>query len=279
MTRFATEPHRRHVGGVTWTRDAATGRYSAKVGDVLFEVLPVRSGRGGRSGPGGWDLLVEGRGLTGPNSWPISQLTRALQEASKLVRKERNKDDPYFRSPNVDPIEASRFRAARIRAEKDSSPMMNIAKLSEFNDADRQLSTLFLAWQAREMLGDAERMEEKGLHLRSVLCNEAAAMLSAALTLLTMRGRFPLSAGAKLSRTVELTERALAAAKAAFENGHIAMRYQESALTKAAPEWDKQHSTKAISIFKRATETARQETHRALVELCELFPGAMPTEE
>ena len=156
---------------------------------------------------------------------------------------------------------------------------MNIAKLSEFNDADRQLSTLFLAWQAREMLGDAERMEDKGLHARSALCNEAATMLSAALTLLTMRGRFPLSAGARLSRAVDLTERALAAATAAVANGHIAMKYQNSTLSKAAPEWDKQHSSKAISIFKRATETARLETHRAMVELCELFPNAMPTEE
>jgi hypothetical protein len=127
VTRFATEPHRRRVGGVTWTRDATTGRYSTKVGEVLFEVLPVKSGRGGRSGPGGWDLLVEGRGLTGPSSWPIPQLTRALQEAGKLVRKERNKDDPYFRSPNVDPIEASRARAARVKADKDS--MENDARI------------------------------------------------------------------------------------------------------------------------------------------------------
>lgn len=160
---------------------------------------------------------------------------------------------------------------------RTKAPMMNIAKLSEFTDADAQLSTIFLAWKAREVLGDAERMEDQGLHGRSVRCHEATTMLGATMTLLTLLAT-RMTPG-RAARALDLTDRALTAAKAASANGHIAMLYQDSALTKAAPEWDKQHSTKAISIFKRATETARQETHRALVELCELFPGAMPTEE
>lgn len=88
MTRAASEPHRRHVGGVTWTRNEL-GQYHAKVGEALYELLPVRSGR---SGPVSYDLVVDGKFVGG--SWPIPNLTKSLQRASILVRRERNALDP-----------------------------------------------------------------------------------------------------------------------------------------------------------------------------------------
>jgi hypothetical protein len=155
--------------------------------------------------------------------------------------------------------------------------MMNIARLSEFGQADRRKTILLLAWQAREYLGDAERKEETSLSERAYWCSDAAALLEASQKLLDRET----DAAVRHKATIafDLMARALCAAKAAFENGQIAARYFMSSSRVRSPEWDKLHASKAISIFKRASEAARQETHRAMVELCELFPDAMPTEE
>lgn len=150
----------------------------------------------------------------------------------------------------------------------------NIARLTGFEPADTQKAILYLAWQAREYLGDAERKEETTLTIRAYWCAEAASLLEAVRTLLE---RYSLDPTRQIA--IDLVERSLAAAKAAVENGRIAARYYISSKEPRASDWDRQHTPKAISIFKRAAETARQETHRALVELCELFPDSMPTEE
>lgn len=166
----------------------------------------------------------------------------------------------------------------------------NITRLSEFDSQDRHATVLYLAWQAREHLGDAERSEEVSFAMRIRWCEQAATALEAARLLLTFE-KVPVLVA------LDLLARSCSAAKAAAANGAIAESYDavnsgpivmdrarailrtEVAATRQPTDWERQHVSKAIAIFKRAAETARQETHRALVELCELFPGAMPTEE
>lgn len=150
---------------------------------------------------------------------------------------------------------------------------MNIAHLGEFGLVDTQKTVIYLTWQAREYLSNAERNEADSLDLRAYWCREAASLLDAAEKLLEHDGPADV-----VLRGGGLLERAHLAAKAAVENGQIAARYDES-LGGVPTDWERQRTPKAISIFKRAAETARQETHRALCELCEMFPEAMPTEE
>ncbi len=167
--------------------------------------------------------------------------------------------------------------------------MMNISKLSEFDSQDRGATILHLTWQAREHLSDAERNEEVSFIMRIRWCEQAATALEAARSLL-MFEKVPVMVA------LELLTRACFAAKAAAANGVIAESYSAvnsrpivmerarailhtEVATRQPSDWERQHVSKAIAIFKRAAETGRQETHRALAELCELFPDAMPTEE
>jgi hypothetical protein len=155
--------------------------------------------------------------------------------------------------------------------------MMNIARLTEFDAHDRHATVLYLAWQAREYLGDAERKEEAGFTARTCWCEEASIALEAARSLL---GRDTDKTALPTYAALDLLTRACWAAKAAVANGYIARSYHAATSGAVTPsDWERQRVSKAISIFKRAAETARQETHRALVELCELFPETMPTEE
>lgn len=168
-------------------------------------------------------------------------------------------------------------------------PPKNIARLTEFDSQDRHASVLHLTWQAREYLSDAERSEEVSFVMRIRWCEQAATALEAARSLL-MFEKVPVMVA------LDLLARACSAAKAAAANGVIAESYDAvndrpivmerarailhtEVATRQPSDWERQHVSKAIAIFKRAAETGRQETHRALVELCELFPDAMPTEE
>lgn len=151
---------------------------------------------------------------------------------------------------------------------------MNIARLTEFDVFDRRSTILCLTWLAREYLGDAERKEEAGFVSRTQFCRDAVASLEAATTLL----RRELIHGAELP-VLDLMGRACLAARAAVENGGIAMRYHRASSHDERTDWERQHAPKAISIFKRAAEAGRQETHRALVALCELYPDAIPSDE
>lgn len=153
---------------------------------------------------------------------------------------------------------------------------MNITKLGEFFPADEQRSIILLTWQARKYLGDAEQRLDTPLGTRADWCASAASVLEAACVLLSIQ---PPNRAAARARV--LLSRATLAAKAASANGLIAVGYCESASGPPlmAPQWDKQHVAKAVSVFRRAAEAGASDAHRALVELCELFPNAMPTEE
>jgi hypothetical protein len=153
-----------------------------------------------------------------------------------------------------------------------------IARLAEFDSQDTEATILYLAWQAREYLGDAERKEDQTLAVRQGWCEQSAALLLTAVTLFD-RTVPSISQFATHVRTRDLLCRAHATSVAAVENGKVAASYAGAISRPSPTSWEQQHASKTISIFKRAAEAGRQETHRALVELCELFPDAMPTEE
>jgi hypothetical protein len=161
--------------------------------------------------------------------------------------------------------------------------MMNIARLDDFGVLDTQKAILYLAWQAREYLGDAERLENAGLATRSDWCHQSASILLTAITLFdrAREAAVPsISETPAYMRSRDLLCRAHWAAEAADKNGKIAGSYYGAVFSETPPTaWEKGHAPKAISIFKRAAETGRQETHRALVELCELFPKAIPEDD
>jgi hypothetical protein len=142
--------------------------------------------------------------------------------------------------------------------------------MSEFDAFDRHSCIVCLAWLAREYLAEAERKEEIGFAPRIEACREGASALDAAYTLL----RRETVKTDDAANALDLIDRARMAARAAAENGSIALRYHI-----ATTRREHQHVSKTISIFKRAAETARSEAHRALAALCELLPDAVPTED
>lgn len=142
----------------------------------------------------------------------------------------------------------------------------HISRLGGFNRVDYERGVLILVWEAREYLSDAERSE------KPAPCIEARRLLDAAVVLLAFTTT-------RHQRASDLLQRAASAATAAAENGALAASYALTVAAPAAPDWDKQRTPKALAIFKRAAETARQEAHRALADLCELFPEAIPETE
>lgn len=145
---------------------------------------------------------------------------------------------------------------------------MNIADLSDFDHNARSQTLLFLVWESREFLSDAERGDVLSGQISA--CEDAKRLLDAASTVLNLNAR--------TERAHDLLKRASSAAGAAAEQGAIASSYALASVSPTASDWEKQYATKATAIFKRAAETARRESHRALAELCELFPNAIPKE-
>jgi hypothetical protein len=155
--------------------------------------------------------------------------------------------------------------------------MLNIARMTEFDAFDRHSCIVCLAWLAREYLAEAERKEEVGFAPRIEACREAASALDAAYMLLRREAMTVKADDA--ANALDLIDRARMAARAAAENGSIALRYHIATTRREHTDWEHQHVSKTIAVFKRAAETARSEAHRALAALCELFPDAVPMEE
>lgn len=159
---------------------------------------------------------------------------------------------------------------------------MNIARLTEFDAFDRRSAIVCLVWLAREYLSEAERKEEVGFAPRIEACREAAAALDAVYFLLRREPTRDIVDAERMriaERILDLADRARMAARAAIENGGVAQRYHTITTRGGHTDWEHQRVPKAISIFKRAAEAGRQETHRLLVELCELYPDVVPTGE
>lgn len=204
----------------------------------------------------------------------------AVEEFDSFLRRLESRDIHLcLPSPGMDPISETREQLlATYFGTKKMTTMnisrlatMNISRLDEFGSFDRERAILCFVWEARECLGDAERKEETSLARRAHWCAEATKMLESVHSMVQRES----SGDAHPPAGLLLLARAISASKAAVNNGAIAVSYSESAALATAPDWDKQRAPKAISIFKRAAETARQETHRALADLCDLFPDAV----
>jgi hypothetical protein len=143
-----------------------------------------------------------------------------------------------------------------------------ITKLDGFSRLDRERAILLLVWEAREYLSDAERGKSTPPRVRIDACGEAHRLLDAALVLTSPQ----------MGRVRDWLKRARFAASAAAENGEIAASYALASANAKATEWELLRAPKALALFERAAETARGETHRALAELCETFPNAIPKE-
>jgi hypothetical protein len=90
----------RQVGQLMWRREP-TGIWTVDLKDKEFsispdldvkiehsliaELLPVRSGRGGNSGPVSWSLHIGNHDRTG--SWPVHGLNRAMAEALREIHR------------------------------------------------------------------------------------------------------------------------------------------------------------------------------------------------
>jgi len=148
----------------------------------------------------------------------------------------------------------------------------NIIKLGDFDTQDAETTVLHLVWQARALVGDAERSVESDTRERAHWCRRAAAMLDAA------KHMYEHCCVTESQALPGLLDRSFSAAKAALDNGQIAAQYGD-ALERGPTDWERQHAPKTLAIFRRAAETARNEAHRALTELCEMYPDSMPSDE
>lgn len=114
MTRAASEPHRRHVGGITWTRDGA-GVYFVRVKNLVFVIA-----RTAPRGPAVYMLTTyDGdRGTRAGSPWPLAGLDRSIKEANALVRKARAQHDLALQSPDVKYPEHEKVTQVKDEAQK-----------------------------------------------------------------------------------------------------------------------------------------------------------------
>lgn len=159
-----------------------------------------------------------------------------------------------------------------------------ITKLADFSNTDRARTLVYLVWEARALLSEAER--EVVPKAAVTMCDQSVTLLDAALMVVSLSADMRDLSGARLvradswaARCYSLIDRAKNAAQAAGANGRIAHDYAAHPGATAGSEgWDEKHAPHARAIGRRAVEAARSEAHRALAELCEQFPHAMPTE-
>jgi hypothetical protein len=160
-------------------------------------------------------------------------------------------------------------------------PRPGISQLAGFDLFDGQSAALYLTWLAREYLGNAERDASAGFAFRIQSCTDASLALDAAIVIIRRECEMATTVvgvqkNAPKLAAIDLLERANSAAKAAIENGRIAASYQQST---TQTEQERARVNKSVSVFKRAAEAGRQETHRALAAVCDLYPDSVPTEE
>jgi hypothetical protein len=148
-----------------------------------------------------------------------------------------------------------------------------IASMLEPGPEDQQTAVITAVYRARELLSSAFRRIERG-------DGEYAAFTDAQAALPLLEGVPPLLRALVTDSRVgekphDLVERAIRATRAAIELGGIYQSYT----ARPHSDWDRRHAPRARQIWMRSTESASQETHRALAELAELLPDGYETEE
>ena len=142
-----------------------------------------------------------------------------------------------------------------------------ITVLDGFSSSDIQKTCLLLAWKARAELSVAEQNPDMILTIRGVHVSNAISALNAAIDLIGPQK--------KMDRVRMLLLVAHSASEASQAQLNVAAN--AAFLVTSMPEMAKR-AEHALLIFTKATEAARKDAHRALAELCELFPESVPVE-
>jgi len=158
-----------------------------------------------------------------------------------------------------------------------------IATMTEPDPETVKRSIIIGAYQARESLSLAERVAEQSdispsdlSHAQSHIL-DAQTHLGAALSHLRILPLIDRSTYLDIDGAVTLIRRAIATAKAALAHGEVAASYEPPSL--GVSDFDLKMEHRARRHWFKATQTARQEAHRALAELAELLPDSYETEE
>lgn len=157
-----------------------------------------------------------------------------------------------------------------------------IAQMAEPSANDMARSAIVAAYTAREHLSESERFltsrEDEGLNVfalseQSQHVHQAASLIEAAYSMFCEHQR---RNQLGTNEDVQLSfHRALRAAMAAKEQGHLAAAYADRVNTSTCdPDFAYKQSRAGMMRFRKATESARQDAHRALAELCEVLPDA-----
>lgn len=141
-----------------------------------------------------------------------------------------------------------------------------IKRLADPSPDEQESAIIVAVFQARAMLSEAERiadMSESGFARGIQLCRDGSDCLGAARAMLADE----LSA----SRVRDLLDRACHAADTAIEHAQLAHTYASSS---DHTDFDDRMTRNVRRHWYRATQLARQDAHRALSDLAELFPEA-----
>lgn len=155
-----------------------------------------------------------------------------------------------------------------------TKPRPRVAMMADPPDEDRESAIIVAVHTARETLSIVERAADgtAETYFPALLGKiEAADSLFR-----TAEALCEEVSAHRTQRARQLLQRARERAKAAYHHGQTARSYAE--LTEPSSFEAKQRS-KTRAILRRATEAAKQEAHRALTELAEVFPDAYDVEE
>jgi hypothetical protein len=148
-----------------------------------------------------------------------------------------------------------------------------IAYMADPVDDDRKSAIVVAVHTARDYLSIAERSADGGTIYYPDVLNKIQGADNALGTAATLCREVDLD-GTKNAR--ELLARAREATKAAYHQGSIARSYAEK---KHPSDFEERQAKKTRQILRRSAEAARQETHRALAELLDVFPDAYTEDE
>jgi hypothetical protein len=147
-----------------------------------------------------------------------------------------------------------------------------LSTLNEPDDTDRTQALVTAVHMGREMLSLAERIADSA----SMDFTSALRYLASALTYLRAASELLPSSGSNLGgAATRAMLRSIAASEAALGHAKLAQSYGACRLPEA---FEVQQAARSRVIWKKATEAARQEAHRALAAVAELYPDACSVE-
>lgn len=156
--------------------------------------------------------------------------------------------------------------------------MLRVAMIAEPGEADLQRTLTTLVYLARDYLSMAERMADDpssdNFAVNYNTAKNAATHVRAARSMMasaqSLTSEVSCSEPTRLQTVGSWLQRAIHASDAAGD--HI--EHYASYNTKRPDQLESSQRDQARKIWRRSTQQARKECHRALAELCELFPDS-----